>query len=411
MGVGGDSEGTNLRNVVYCRVEGGPAFVLGSLRSGVCEDLSLDLVFEAGKRVIFFASGPGDVHLTGYYVSHFVEPDEYDDDEEEEDDDDDDDDDGDITGYIRPRRGPAKKKAKRDPLGFEEFINSDDEKKSGNKEEEDEDEDDEEEEEMKSRNLLASLVGDDTLDDDEDDGDFELGDTAEEEAADAEAQLEMEKELKIKHRDYSKPPAPKTPKRPEKKDEDKDTEGDSASAKKVRFSPVAGGDEEDEDSEEHKRKAALLDARQATPYVLKESLLHRNRQAATIPDSQKEQEAKKGKAKNAAPAGRDTKEGIHIEDLVVGTGSVPKPGRPVVVRYRGLLDSGKVFDRSGKKPFKFVFGAGQVIRGWDLGIADMRVGGKRKLRIPPNLAYGKEGTGPIPPNAFLTFEIELVKAM
>ena len=354
----------------------------------------------------FYASGPGDVHLTGYYVSHFVE-------QEEDEEEDDDDIDEDLKGYIRPRRGPAKKKARRDPLGYDKFIIDDDEKEGEEEEEEGEggdDDDDDDDERGKSKNLLASLIGDDTLEDDEDDADFELGDTAEEEAADAEAQLEMEKELKIKHRDYSKDP--KTPKRPEKKEEDKkaEDEGEGSSAKKVRFSPVTAEDDDiDEDSEEHRRKAALLDARQATPYVHRETLRPRGKEASTVPDSQKEQI--KSKAKTAAPAGRDTKEGIHIEDMVVGSGGMPKPGRPVLVRYRGLLDSGKVFDRSGKKPYKFVFGAGQVIRGWDLGIADMRVGGKRKLRIPPNLAYGKDGSGPIPPNAFLTFEIELVKAM
>jgi len=106
--------------------------------------------------------------------------------------------------------------------------------------------------------------------------------------------------------------------------------------------------------------------------------------------------------------GRETKEGIYIEDIVVGKGNTPKPGRPVFVKYRGMFDSGKVFDKSGKKPFRFVFGTGQVIRGWDLGIADMRVGGKRKLHIPAPLAYGKEGYGSIPPNTPLTFEVELV---
>ena len=127
---------------------------------------------------------------------------------------------------------------------------------------------------------------------------------------------------------------------------------------------------------------------------------------------QKQQQQKPVQSGKETPVSvRDTKEGLHIEELVIGTGSTPKPGRPVFVRYRGMLDSGKVFDRSGKKPFRFVLGAGQVIRGWDLGLADLRVGGKRRLRIPPALAYGKEASGPIPANSTLTFEVELVRTM
>jgi FKBP-type peptidyl-prolyl cis-trans isomerase len=100
-----------------------------------------------------------------------------------------------------------------------------------------------------------------------------------------------------------------------------------------------------------------------------------------------------------------------IEDLVVGNGATAHAGQSVVVHYTGWLTSGQKFDSSVDRndPFDFRLGAGQVIPGWDQGVAGMQVGGKRKLTIPPNLAYGSRGAGGvIPPNATLVFEVELL---
>ena len=102
-----------------------------------------------------------------------------------------------------------------------------------------------------------------------------------------------------------------------------------------------------------------------------------------------------------------------IQDLQVGTGAEAKTGNRVTVHYRGTLTDGKQFDASydRKEPFTFVLGAGQVIKGWDQGVAGMKVGGKRKLTIPPDLGYGARGAGGgvIPPNATFVFEVELLK--
>jgi FKBP-type peptidyl-prolyl cis-trans isomerase len=97
---------------------------------------------------------------------------------------------------------------------------------------------------------------------------------------------------------------------------------------------------------------------------------------------------------------------------VVGTGAAAKAGDTVTVNYVGALPDGTVFDASAKhgQPFSFTLGAGQVIAGWDQGLVGMKVGGKRKLIIPPDMAYGAQGAGGvIPPNATLLFEVELVK--
>jgi peptidylprolyl isomerase len=107
-----------------------------------------------------------------------------------------------------------------------------------------------------------------------------------------------------------------------------------------------------------------------------------------------------------------TASGLQIIDQVVGNGPQPQAGQTVIVHYSGYLDNGTKFDSSldRNQPFEFVLGAGQVIRGWDEGLSTMKVGGKRRLVIPPELAYGAQGAGNgvIPPNARLTFDVELI---
>jgi FKBP-type peptidyl-prolyl cis-trans isomerase len=109
----------------------------------------------------------------------------------------------------------------------------------------------------------------------------------------------------------------------------------------------------------------------------------------------------------------ETTGGLSIVDEVVGTGAEAKAGDTVTVHYTGMLTNGTVFDASrnrGDQGFTFALGAGQVIKGWDQGVAGMKVGGKRKLTIPADLAYGNQAVGGvIPANSTLIFEVELLK--
>jgi peptidylprolyl isomerase len=108
-----------------------------------------------------------------------------------------------------------------------------------------------------------------------------------------------------------------------------------------------------------------------------------------------------------------TGSGLKYEDVVVGKGPQPKPGDDILVNYTGRFTNGKIFDSSlapGRTPFELHLGRGEVIKGWDEGLSTMHVGGKRKLLIPPDLAYGARGyPGVIPPNSTLTFEVELLR--
>lgn len=124
------------------------------------------------------------------------------------------------------------------------------------------------------------------------------------------------------------------------------------------------------------------------------------------PAAEAAREAPKAEAKRVK-----TDTGLEYEIIKEGTGAAPKAGQTVVVHYTGWLTDGKKFDSSVDRgqPFKFTLGAGRVIRGWDQGLALMKVGDKRKLIIPPELGYGARGAGgAIPPNATLIFEVELL---
>jgi peptidylprolyl isomerase len=112
----------------------------------------------------------------------------------------------------------------------------------------------------------------------------------------------------------------------------------------------------------------------------------------------------------ALPAFTKTQSGLYYLDLQPGTGGEAQAGRKVTVHYTGWLPDGEKFDSSvdAGKPYVFTLGAGDVIKGWDEGIAGMKAGGRRKLVVPAPLGYGASGQGPIPANSVLVFDVELL---
>jgi peptidylprolyl isomerase len=136
---------------------------------------------------------------------------------------------------------------------------------------------------------------------------------------------------------------------------------------------------------------------------------------AMAPDSSADALAAGGAAslggEMVAPKERVTSSGLRITDLEVGDGAEARSGQTVVVHYRGTLENGTEFDSSyGRGPFSFPLGGGRVIKGWDEGVAGMKVGGRRRLVIPADLGYGSRGAGGvIPPDATLIFEVELLR--
>lgn len=101
---------------------------------------------------------------------------------------------------------------------------------------------------------------------------------------------------------------------------------------------------------------------------------------------------------------------LSIVDNKVGTGAEAVAGKTVKVNYTGMFTDGKVFDTSiGREPLSFVVGAGQMIKGFDMGVVGMKVGGSRKMTLPPEYAYGSQANGPIPANSTLVFEVELLE--
>jgi len=150
----------------------------------------------------------------------------------------------------------------------------------------------------------------------------------------------------------------------------------------------------------------IMDERPAQPPQTEPDTAAQN---SAAPDSAAPDNAAPGATTpDAAPANGK----LQITDTKVGTGAVAKAGQRVTVHYRGTLTDGKQFDASYDRgePFSFMLGASEVIKGWDQGVAGMKVGGKRKLVIPSELGYGANGAGAdIPPNATLLFDVELLK--
>uniref|UniRef100_A0A182JPI0 FK506-binding protein n=1 Tax=Anopheles christyi TaxID=43041 RepID=A0A182JPI0_9DIPT len=166
-----------------------------------------------------------------------------------------------------------------------------------------------------------------------------------------------------------------------------------------------GEDDEEEDDEDEEDEVEDQQPKAKQAKLSNDAKAVNGKGPKEAPKKQEQQEQKKGGV-------RTLQDGLMVEDLRVGNGPEAKPGKKIAVYYEGRLKSNnKVFDSTSKGPgLKFALGRGEVIKGWDLGVAGMKVGGKRRLVIPHKLAYGTKGSPPvIPPCSTLVFEVELKK--
>lgn len=313
------AEEEKARTIVKCQSgeETKSSFVIASLRVGVKEQTSLDLVFEPEVPIVLSTSGPSKVNLVGFYITTF-------DNDEEEDFDD------------------------------EEDFDEEDEEEEGDEEEEDDDDEDN----------LEALLGDKELEDDEEDFD-----PNENEKANKEQRMRDIIDDKIFKSEL------KAEKRQLKEEEEEEEKAPAKPSKKV-------------------QKVEKVEKPQKT---------------AKEPEKKKQQQQQQQQKKTTGYEPQKFSNGLIVQDIAVGKGAKPIRGHKIVMTYVGRLKNGKVFDSCTRaNPFSFKFGVGQVIKGWDIGINGMQVGGKRKLTIPPSLGYGSQRVGPIPANSTLIFDVELI---
>lgn len=334
-------------------------FILCSLSAEKCEQQPLDIVFSSGETVTFSIKGDLPVHLTGTYVMPEDE-DFLSDDEDEE---------IDSDAVV----STSEEEEIVDSLGSSEDGMSDDMEDELSSVDDEGSPLTEAEIQRKFKEFAkANLIGIEELESSEDENGLTTP-TIEEIVSEEEVVEEVVEKL----------PSNKTPKQPKNSNKRKNNSNDQAKENKKPAKAV----------ESEKSNAAQAEA------------LKKDQSTEKIAKSQK-QEA-------SGPKKQVLAGGLVVEDKTGGNGAVAKPGKRVAVRYIGKLKNGKVFDQNTKgDPFKFKLGSGEVIKGWDMGIKGMKVGGTRAITIPANLAYGSRGAPPdIPPNATLSFEVKLLAVL
>nr|XP_034833397.1 46 kDa FK506-binding nuclear protein isoform X2 [Maniola hyperantus] len=372
----------------------GKNFLVCTLQKNKCIQVPLDLYFKTGDSISFLTNGKCNVHLTGYLDPEFEE--EPSDEEEGEEEEDEEEEAPTLVPTKNKRKldnaveGNVNKKAKHDKKATKKEVAAD----SSDSDEDGVDplqkfldgEDIDTDENDDTFNVNSSADADSDSDEEEsvDEEAGEEGDEDEEEEDDsdkANTTLETSTEEKVSETKLSKSQKRRLKKRLQKE-------------KQEQKEPQVNGVEKakkEKPAEQQKAKKEKGDAKKEKGDAKKEK-----------GDATKDTQEKKEK--------KSLSGGVFIEDLKVGTGPVAKPGKVVMVYYEGKLkQNNKMFDNCQKGPgFKFKLGAKEVISGWDVGVAGMKVGGKRRILCPPAMAYGAKGSPPvIPPNSTLVFEVEL----
>ncbi|CAH2049174.1 unnamed protein product, partial [Iphiclides podalirius] len=360
----------------------GKNFLVCTLQKNKCIQVPLDLYFKAGDSISFLTNGKCNVHLTGYLDPEFEEEPSDDEEAEEEEEE-------------APALVPAKNKRKLEN-STESTTNkkAKQAKKVAKKDAAAADSSDSDDE---GDDLQKFLDGED-MDTDDNDDSFKVNTSAEGDDSDEEDSDEDEEEEEEEEEDEDKEEADTS----QEVDTTLDTSKEDS---KVDMSKLTK-------SQKKRLKKKLQQQKKDQPQVNGVDKPKKEKQEGQQKAEKKKPEAKKEAQEEKA----DKKEkktlsgGVAIEDLKVGSGPVAKPGKVVMVYYEGRLkQNNKMFDNCVKGPgFKFRLGSKEVISGWDVGVAGMKVGGKRKIICPPAMAYGAKGSPPvIPPNSTLVFEVEL----
>lgn len=323
---------------------GGKNYLLCSLKNGSTYQVPLDLNFQKGTKIAFTCNGNGHVHLTGYLI--LDEDLDLDELEEEEEDEEE----------QAPQLVKQSKRKAADSLKSE----------------------------MKRKRPKQEIMPESS---DDDDDELEIDGTKELDGSD-----EEQEEFLLNDEDASE--------EEEEENEDEEEEEEEEQEQKVSIQQKDKKNKQTQQQQQRKKedKKKLVNGKEAKQEEQLKQKKNKGEQQQQNTQSTQSEEKK-----------RVVEGGVQVEDLKIGNGTLAKAGKFVSVYYVGRLKNGMKFDSTTQgKGFKFRLGKGEVIKGWDIGIAGMKVGGKRRVTIPPAMAYGAKGSPPvIPGNSTLVFEIEL----
>lgn len=372
--------------------KGSEEFILCNLNGPSNYDSSIDLSFAEGERICFRTEGGATVHLTGHLVpddtpdesmmmgnSMFDSDGEEEEEAEGEEEEDSDDDEEEEEGEEVPKLVDASANGKRK---LQEVQNGDSPKQSAKKAKK---------AEVKQAEAMKKILSKDKKkqeeDDSSDDMDADMDDLEDDSDDDSGEEEEEEAPTPKKKKE-------ETPKKDKKKNKENGAAQTPKNGKQEAAPLTPKSDGKAEETPKSKKKDKKKKDKEGAP---------------ATPAAGDGKPAAASPTKTPKPQKKTLKGGIVAEDLRVGNGPEAKAGKHVGMYYKGTLTkSGKQFDACLQgKPFKFKLGKGEVIKGWDVGVEGMKVGGKRKLTIPAQMGYGSQGAMPdIPPNASLTFEVE-----